>query len=87
MKKNLVFWTYLPKFPEIDLFHFRKCFFGLHFFLTQPKLRLYLFFFLSFTGVLTPGYAFKDTSLVRRLNENGVTFDVTVNNINTIAKS
>ena len=44
-------------------------------------------FFLSFTGVLTPGYAFKDTSLVRRLNENGVTFDVTVNNINTIAKS
>jgi len=38
-------------------------------------------------GVLTPGYAFKDTSLVRRLNENGVTFDVTVNNINTIAKS
>ena len=43
--------------------------------------------FLLFTGVLTPGYAFKDTSLVRRLNENGVTFDVTVNNINTIAKS
>jgi short subunit dehydrogenase-like uncharacterized protein len=36
-------------------------------------------------GVLTPGFAFKDTSLIRRLNENGVTFDVTVNNI--IAKS
>ena len=27
-------------------------------------------------GVLTPGYAFKDTSLVLRLNENGVTFEV-----------
>jgi short subunit dehydrogenase-like uncharacterized protein len=38
-------------------------------------------------GVLTPGFAFKDTSLIRRLNENGVTFDVTVNNINSIAKS
>merc|ERR1712038_1571945 len=38
-------------------------------------------------GVLTPGYAFKDTSLVRRLNDNGVTFDVQVNNITAITKS
>ena len=32
-------------------------------------------------GVLTPGYAFKDTSLVRRLNDNGVTFDVLVEDL------
>ena len=29
-------------------------------------------------GVYTPGYAFKDTTLVERLHENGVTFDVQV---------
>ena len=32
-------------------------------------------------GVLTPGYAFKDTSLVRRLNDNGITFDVLVEDL------
>ena len=29
-------------------------------------------------GVYPPGYAFKDTTLVERLHENGVTFDVQV---------
>ena len=29
-------------------------------------------------GVFTPGYAFKDTTLVERLHVNGVTFDVQV---------
>ena len=29
-------------------------------------------------GVFSPGFAFKDTTLVERLHENGVTFDVQV---------
>ena len=33
-------------------------------------------------GVFTPGYAFKDTTLVERLHQNGVTFDVQVNKLN-----
>lgn len=32
-------------------------------------------------GVFTPGYAFKDTTLVKRLNDNGVTFDAEVSNL------
>ena len=32
-------------------------------------------------GVFTPGYAFQDTTLVERLHENGVTFDVKVNKL------
>lgn len=32
----------------------------------------------GFGGVYTPGYAFKDTTLVERLHQNGVTFNVNV---------
>lgn len=32
----------------------------------------------GFGGVFTPGYAFKDTTLVERLHQNGVTFNVNV---------
>ena len=32
-------------------------------------------------GVLTPGFAFKDTTIVERLHENGVTFNVQVNKL------
>ena len=32
-------------------------------------------------GVFTPGYAFKDTTLVKRLNANGVTFEAEVSDL------